>query len=183
MQTLPQYDEELLKDAKLPTVSTARFPASCRRFRNSLAARDNAGADAAHRRLRHRVGRRHAGERRSGDAGRIEIRGRQTVLHRRAGPRRPDRARPSFPGRSAELAATKAARPDRQDRRDRARSLQSQGHAVESGGSLIRGGLRPRRRCFRHRRDYRRAGGVWNVYGPLRHVLAVAGAARAAAGR
>jgi len=32
VQTLPQYDEELLKDAKLPKVSSPRFPAWCRRI-------------------------------------------------------------------------------------------------------------------------------------------------------
>ena len=37
--------------------------------------------------------------------------------------------------------------------------------------------------AFRHRRDHRRARRVRDVHGPLRHVLAVAGAACAAAGR
>ena len=66
VQTIAQYDDEVLKDAKLP------------------------------RGLCHRVGGRHAGERRSRDAGRIEIRGRQAVLHRRPRSRRSDRAWPAF---------------------------------------------------------------------------------------
>ena len=48
----------------------------------------------------------------SRDAGRTEIRGRQAVLHRRPRPRRPDRARPQFLRRPAELAAAKAHHPD-----------------------------------------------------------------------
>ena len=40
-----------------------------------------------------------------------------------------------------------------------------------------------RRRAFRHRRDHRRTGRVRDVHGPLRHVLALAGAAGAAARR
>ena len=97
VQTLPQYDEEILKDAKLPDGQRrGRFPASCRRFRNSFRATRQRCAGTSHRGLRHRVGRRHVGGRRPRDAGRIEIRGRQAVLHRRARPRRPDRSRPAF---------------------------------------------------------------------------------------
>ena len=74
----------------------ARFPASCRRFRNSPAPRDNAVPAL---RIEGYVivsadGMLANAERR--DAGRTEIRGRQAVLHRRPRPRRPDRARPPF---------------------------------------------------------------------------------------
>ena len=50
-------------------------------------------------------------------AGRIEIRGRQGVLHRRPRPRRPDRARPEFRRGPAELTAAQAGHPDPQRRR------------------------------------------------------------------
>ena len=109
-------------------------------------------AGAAHRRLCYRLGGRHAGERQQCHAGRSEIRGRQAVLHCRPRPRRPDRARPQFLRGPAELAAAKAHHPDAKGRRDRARSVQSQRHAVESGGRLVRGRLRAGRRTRRHGR-------------------------------
>ena len=46
-------------------------------------------------------------------------------------------------------------------------------------GALVRSGLRASRRRLRHRRDHRRARRVRHVHGPLRHVLALAGAAGA----
>ena len=80
-------------------------------------------------------------------AGRTEVRGRQAVLHRRPRPRRPDRARPQFLRGPAELAAAQADRPDPQGRRDRARSVQSQSHPVESRRRIVRGRLRRAPAC------------------------------------
>ncbi len=61
----------------------------------------------------------------------------------------------------------------------RARSVQSQGHVVESARRFVRSGLRAGGRRSRHRRDHRRSRRVRHVPGSLRHILAVAGAAGA----
>ena len=64
----------------------------------------------------------------------------------------------------------------------RARSVQPESHAVESGRGFVRSRVRFRRRAFRRRCGHRRTRRVRDVHGPLRYVLAFAGAPGATAG-
>ena len=155
VQTLPQYDEELLKDVKLPTVSSRPVSSVVQTIsRITFAAREMpdlriegyviVSADGM---LANAAG---------VMPDELKFEGDKQFFNAALDRADADRAWPQFLRRPAELAAAKADHRDPQDRRDRAGSVQSKSHAVESGRRLVRSGLRFRRRAFRHRRDHRR---------------------------
>ena len=138
VQTIAEYDAEVVKDAKLPTVRARPLQ---QRGGDDLPQTERSptipDVSIAYPRLCDRLGRAHARRRPWRDARHAEISRRPAVLYGGAGSRRPDRARQAFRRGPAQLAKAKAGRSQPGDRGHRARSGERQGDAVESGRCVL----------------------------------------------